>query len=346
MICSRLVRRVVGCLAAMLCLASATAASAQWTEVGADKSGRLARWGAAAGKFAPDYAVGISSMAFDSQGTLYLASEKFPSLIVLGEKAPAKVLPLAGRPTFVDIEAMSIFRNADGDDLYLCDEDPEDADGKLFLYHYKAGKPELLEKISIDPKEFGMNPDPVPGFGSPTDNRSFEGLVVTKTRLDGATSSEPGPYFYLLDEFDRASDGDEAVVYCAVQRGSKLVRVGKRFRFGMGMDLQKRPYRLCELFESKGTLYALMTNYGSYRVMKFEPGMNALSLVCDFSKALDPNLSSNFEAVAVAPDGRLFLSADNEMFDKTQLQPGGPTQVSPNGKKIQSTPLLVLPVKR
>jgi len=67
---------------------------------------------------------------------------------------------------------------------------------------------------------------------------------------------------------------------------------------------------------------------------------------CDITNSVIKNsgeYESNYEAAAVAPDNRLFLSADNEMLDKEDLLRRG--IFSPSIRGRGKTPLITLSPK-
>lgn len=333
----------------MLFLTGPAVATAQWRTSQFDLSGRYKSWWSdQLSPFAPTQAIGASSLAFHPDGDLYLCCEKFPYLLVFPKDGtvPRSVrledlLPDPDTGTFnVDLEAISIC----DDKIYVLDEDhpviyetPVNAPGRVTPLTLVFSTPGVFSKSATT--------------SNPSDLSSFEGLVVTRERLEWPPVRESvvedgAPWFYLLDERDiNATTGQRvAKLFCGRLRGQTIVISEPPITF----DLQNDPdwmegYRLPELFLHKRQLYALKTRWerergGNYKIVRCRLDRGTLEEVADFSKianAQKGNYEYNFEGAAVAQDGRLFLTADNEM-----LQTG--VNSAPNTKGRALTPLFTL----
>ena len=250
-----------------------------------------------------------------------MACEKYPQLLVFPADGsrPRRVklegvLHLGGIPK-VDLEAMSIH---DGN-LYLCDED------ELLIYVTPLNRPGPVTKLDI--VRDSANKIDISNTSNPknsSDHSSVEGMVVTGKFLGPnayASKSGAGPYFYLLDERDDVAGRKDAKLYIGVRTGHRIELPTAPIVF----DLEDAPgfqegFRLCELFEYRGALYALKTrrpqgnNPGAYKVVRCDLEARKLIENCDFSHYANDlkGYDNNYEGAAVAPDGRLFLTSDNE----------------------------------
>ncbi len=120
-----------------------------------------------------EMAIGASCLAFGPNGSLYLACEKFPDLLIIPPSGKPQRKRLEGvvqknGQADVDIEAMCIFKG----NIYLMDED------NLVIYSTPLDNPGPVRTLTI--QHHGLiNKESV------DDNRSnlasIEGLVVTDT---------------------------------------------------------------------------------------------------------------------------------------------------------------------
>jgi len=326
-------------------------ASAQWTIDGADLAGRYGSWKDAPDDgYSPARAIGASSLAFGPGGTLFLALEKFPEILVFPADGsrPRRVrlqgvLGSNGQPD-IDLEAMSIC----GGNLYLFDED------KLLIYVTPVDHPGRVTGLGL--VFDGMTTiDNRATTGNFSDHSSVEGMVVTGTFLGPrghASKLGAGPYFYLLDERDVVHGRKTAKLYIGVRNGDEI-RVAKDvIAFDLPDDSGLHEgFRLPELFEYHGILYALMTRrpqnreQGAYKVVRCDLEAGRLREVCDFSELAAgyriQGYDTNFEGAAVASDGRLFLTSDNE---SAPIGGRGPPPMRDRWRG--TTPIVTLPVAR
>jgi len=98
---------------------------AQWDGGVLTKADRYERWANAAGPYGPAKAIGASCLSFAPNGSLYLACEKYPDLVIIPPNGRPQQIRLDGVLTGangqadVDLEAMSIH---DGS-IFVADED-------------------------------------------------------------------------------------------------------------------------------------------------------------------------------------------------------------------------------
>lgn len=319
--------------------------SAQWTETGASQAGRFKAWREQEQDYSPTLAIGASSLAFAPDETLYLACEKYPDILVFdkGGARPGRI-PLKGLNPGVDIEGMSFCNDV----LYLVDEDIP------CLYSTSLENPGTVSTISI-PQGIIMNAADIEDPNK-TDKRSIEGLIVTKHRYPkNLQAQDAETYVYLLDERDEAlGGGKEAKIYVGTLNNDRVTFVGSPVVFPLTRGRSSKEwFRLCELFEFQGKLYALKTLYdwksreGEYHVVELDMEAKVLRPVCNITtyvNGLSGEFDTNFEGAAVHPDGRLFLTADNENYTNDEIRAGGRTPLGPRGRKC--TPLICLPLKQ
>lgn len=291
-------------------------AAAQWT-IDGEIVGRYGAWSTAPDNgYSPDKAIGASCLAFGPDGTLYMACEKYPYLLVFGADGtkPPKVVELTGvlqengQPD-VDLEAMSIHNGK----IYLCDED------KLVIYETPLDHPGPVTKLDI--VTVGTTRIDIKSTTrEPSDHSSLEGMVVTDFLGPKAYASklDAGPCFYLLDERDDVAGRKEAKLYIGVRKGRQIEVAVDAIVFDLKDKGIENDFRLSELFKYGESLYALKTRFGVYKVVRCDLETRTLVESCDFSDfANGPKMigyDNNFEGAAVAPDGRLFLTSDNENF--------------------------------
>lgn len=318
-------RACVSVLAVFGLAIASTTAAAQWTAEGANFVGRYKAWkDAPEDPYSPGHAIGASSLAFGPDDALFLACEKYPDLLIFaadGSK-PRRVrlegvLQSKGQPD-VDLGAMSIHNG----NIFLFDED------KLVIYVTPVDRPGRVTKLDLV-FDSGNRIDNRSTTDNPSDHSSVEGIVVTDTffgaKAYGAKVGA-GPYFYLLDERDDINGRKEAKLYLGVRNGNQI-QIAKNV---IAFDLHDESgltegFRLTELFEYRGALYAMKTRRpqkgkpGVYKVVRCDLEARQLSEICDFSvfaSDLKTNgYDNNCEGAAVAPDGRLFLTADNESLE-------------------------------
>jgi hypothetical protein len=316
---------------------------AQWTVDNWEFPNRFQAWrGAVHHPCPPERAIGASSLAFGPDGQLLLACEKYPTLLVfpVSSSEPPAVKFLESTVNKVDIEGMSVHAG----NLYLVDEDAPS------VFMTSASDARQLSRFTIDFSKVA-GADFRSTDGNVSNLSSLEGLVVSDEFMGPkgwGNELPPGPYFHLLDERDQTTNGYQATLYFGTISGDKIV-VHNR---AVGFPLPAAPnastaYRLPELFENDGVLYALMTSppsnnppmNGSYLVVRCDVEAGELRTECDFSKivadARFAGFNSNFEGACVAKDGRLFLTADNEN------EPTGGTGVPLLVKSLR-TPIIAL----
>ncbi len=342
----------------------------QWTQDGADFSGRFKEWVKhPQDPFSPDKALGASSLAFGPDETLYLACEKYPDLLIFNKDASRPTrkrlegVEVVQGVANVDFEAMSIHEGV----LYLMDEDPVGED-ETNLRIYSTPLDNLGPVKTIRLEYVGVKAiNPRTTDGNPSNRSSVEGLVVTNTSPSALHVPKAdcdrigdGPYVYLLDERDDNPGGQDAKLYIGALREDRVLIVTPPISFDLGNTLGSTDeFRLPELFEHQGKLHALKTRVLKdpdrvYQVVQCDLEAGAINLVCDFSIfANGPKMKgydSNFEGAAVNPvDGRLFLTADNENYsnkDVRKLVKGGqltPRPASENGRG--RTPIITLKAK-
>lgn len=337
-----------------LAIASAHPAFAQWTADGAGLAGRFSQWRENGGDYSPELAIGASSLAFDDQGTLYLACEKHADVLTFPQdgSAPERIrltgVKRKGGFPDVDIEAMSVHDGV----LYLMNEDcdgcadenfaPESV--QLFLYATPLDSP---GPTTIIPIEYAMAApviNPKSTNSDPSNLSSIEGLVVSAT-YHGRTADRErigqGPYVYMLDELDVEDGGHRAKLYIGTLHDGRVTVSVPPISFSI-----PEGFRMPELFEYQGHLYCLRTNYitrNDYRVFLLIPDESGLQEACDFSDSTktwkSEGYDSNFEGAAVNPlDGRLFLTADNENYQNASSSETPPQK--PKGRGV--TPIVVL----
>ena len=312
------------------------------------KVDRYERWRNAAGPYGPDKAIGASCLAFAPNGSLYLACEKFPDLVIIPPNGTPQQIRLQGVITGtdgeadVDLEAMSIH---DGS-IFLMDED------NLVVYQTsleKAGAVTTLPVVVHNGQITKASVD-----NNPTNLASVEGLVVSDKYL-GPQSHRAlllgkGPYFYLLDERDEDEGRMKSKLFIGTRVGNSIEINHEPVVFELddpstaGASPANR-FRLCELFEYQGSLHALKTLKGRYHVVRCDLEAGTLAEICDFSDASNnlraTGFDNNFEGAAVHQDGRLFLTADNEEF------PNGGNGTPPEKKEGRGkTPLVSLRVRQ
>lgn len=323
-------------------------ASEIWTGVGKPAQGFQA-WRDQEKDYSPTLAIGASSLAFGPGEKLYLACEKYPDILVFDKNgSPPNRISLNGLQPGVDLEGMSICDNV----LYLVNEDVLVDEGVPCLYSMPLNSPGTVWKFPLPEK---LMIDTRPDDGNPTNNRSIEGLVVSKQKYLPSLEPQQGrTYLYLLDERDTTPAGDKvAKVYVGYLNGDHVDFLSSPIVFPLTRgEKSKDWFRLCELFEFRGKLYALKTLEGEYHVVELDMEAKTLRSVCDFTKyanGLSGEFDTNFEGAAVHPDGRLFLTADNENYDNDEVRAGGRTplgpQVNMRGEVRKCTPLVCLPLK-
>lgn len=317
--------------------------SAQWTEAGASQAGRFKNWREQEHDYSPTLAIGASSLAFGPGEKLYLACEKYPDILVFDKNGsrPGRI-SLNGLSRGVDLEGMSVC----DDMLYLVDEDIP------CLYSVSLKGAGTVTKISLPD---GIKTDADDEDDDKTNKRSIEGLVVTKQRYPKTLQTqEPETLVYLLDERDEApSGGKEAKIYIGVLEEDRVTFVGSPVVFPLTRGRKSNEwFRLCELFEFDGNLYALKTLRSEYHVVKLDMEAGTSESVCEFTNYANEvgrEFDTNFEGAAVHPDGRLFLTADNENYTNDEVRAGGPTPLGPQrnkkGEVRKCTPLVCLPLK-
>lgn len=326
-------RILFGCVCVFGLLIASTPVIAQWTSDDIELAGRFDSWEKGShALYSPFRAIGASSLAFGPNDTLFLACEKFPTLLMFAaDGSEPRYIELQGvragsdgQPE-VDLEAIAIL---DGS-IYLIDED------KLVIYKTsatpvarKAGVTgiEKARVTEIEVLDGRSRIDITSTTSEPTDHSSVEGMVVTMKPFGSrrfSLKAQVGPFFYLLDERDVVKGRNVAKLYVGVIKGDGIELVQGVVSFDLGV--QNQNFRLCELFEHDRRLFALMTCpprsggvRGVYKVMECNLATESLVEICDFSSfAADPKYSTydtNFEGAAVSLDKRLFLTSDNESF--------------------------------
>lgn len=323
-------------------------AQAQWVRDG-HTADRYSKWKAMIDRkhpLAPDRAVGASSLAFDDDGTMYTCCEKHAIVLKFppdgGEPSELYLKGMREEGTFpdVDIEAISIHNRT----LYLMDEDLRNKQTTLELYEVDLDHPSQVKTIpieyagipSIDSRTTDGS-DPQKG-----DLKSIEGLVVSENFYGRAADKDKigkGPYFHLLDEEDVSAGHHEAKLYVGVVRNGKLVLSVPPVSFKLKTDC-----RMPELFLFENNLYALMTKFGDYHVVRLDANGGEVHEVISFSstaaKLKQEKFDTNFEGAAVHPKTKdLWMTADNEKF----VDASG-TQTPPNKENSRGiTPLIVFP---
>ncbi|MEJ7592416.1 MAG: esterase-like activity of phytase family protein, partial [Planctomycetaceae bacterium] len=326
-------------------------------------AGRFRAW--SAGEFGPEKAVGVSGMAFGDSGTLYMACEKFPALVSLSDNGQYQVVKLdgfnkndAGENDF-DVEAITI----DNDMMYLADEDHP----LIYSVAVSRLKPDTVVTVTSLPVIDG--PQKIvrdATFNDDTsDNSSIEGLVVSAQNYfpNDESQSNAGPFFYMLDERDIDDNQTVARVYKGIQQEQQIHIISEPVSFTLDtipkdflVAQRDNLYRLSELFEYQGNLYALKTRKGiqpqtkpDYKVVRLNFDGKSLENVCDLTAAALQNseqYDTNFEGAAVGPEERLFVTADNENYHRNELRS---LQVPPDVQKAKGrkkTPLLEFKLKQ
>lgn len=290
---------------------------AQWDGGVLTKADRYERWANAAGPYGPEKAIGASCLAFAPNGSLYLACEKYPDLVIIPPNGRPQQIQLQGvtigadGQANVDLEAISIH---DGN-IYLMDED------HLVVYQTSLENPGRVKILTLI-HGGRITKDSVDANWS--NLASVEGLVVSDKYLGPqsyrASLTGKGPYFYFLDERDKEDGRMKAKLFVGTASGNSIEIKYDPVVFDLdeagpaGHEASR--FRLCELFEYQGSLYALKTLKGKYFVVLCDVETGILTEICDFTDASNTlrtkGFDNNIEGAAVHQDGRLFLTADNE----------------------------------
>lgn len=332
----------------LIVIACAESAMAQWTQEGAQLAGRFRNWKENSNDpYSPELAIGASSLAFAPDGTLYLACEKHADVLVFPKdgSAPGRIrltgVPRDGEFPDVDFEGMSIHDEI----LYIVDEDD------VCVYTTPLRDPGVVSKLTVEYDGVKpINSDATDGNTGRRGNlSSVEGIVVSSAYC-GPTSQQdsigPGPYVYLLDELDISGGVSDAKLFVGVIKNGRIRITTPPTSIPLASG-----FRLPELFESQGQLYAIKSNYvtfNSYEIVRLDVDAARIGdKPCTFTVAAtsfkEKGFDSNYEGAAINPtDGRLFLTADNENYPTASNSVTPPRR--PDRRGI--TPIISLQVQR
>ena len=283
-------------LTAALVSASCRSASVDhWTSLpGWDIDGaQVVSWHSENAAFGQDFALEASGLAV-SDRFLYLASEKYARVLQVGlspeHQARSMVLDA---PPHSELEGLALH---DGT-VYLCDE------ANAAVYSASLG----------DEEDFGASPD---RRSIETRALTVEGVRVqgSKIGFEGIEVSPDGKVlFLLLERSGTIEHGCSSKIYRSRIRSGHL----ELEEWPLVVKLEDCAWRLTGLAWWGDGLLALKTQFPGrrYEVIQINPKNREWRVVLDLTDLLrslgEQGWSNNVEGIAVAPDGSLWLVADN-----------------------------------
>lgn len=272
-----------------------SAAVDQWTslpEWNVDGA-QIVSWHSETAAFGQDFALEASGLAV-SDSFLYLASEKYARVLQVGlapdHHARAMVLDA---PPHSELEGLALHEGI----FYLCDE------ANAAVYSASLG----------DEEAFGASPD---RRSIETRELRVEGVRVqgSKVGFEGIEVSPDGKVlFLLLERSGTIEHGCSSKIYRSRIRSGHL----ELEEWPLVVKLEDCAWRLTGLAWWGEGLLALKTQFPGqrYEVIQINPKNREWRVVLDLTDLLrnigNQGWSNNVEGIAVAPDGSLWLVADN-----------------------------------
>lgn len=243
--------------------------------------------------FEQEFALEASGLAV-SEDYLYVSSEKYSRLLLVenGGDFRVRVVPLEV-PRHAELEGVALTR----DGLAMCDE------AHAAVYRIPvADEADLIGEGQAEPLQAEKHP--MVGVGVRGGKIGFEGIEV---------DPEVGTVYLLLERSGDETVGCVSKIYPLHPENDQLL---SRTR-PLEIALEDCAWRLTGLAWWKGTLLALKTQFPGerYEIVTVDLKSGDINVVLDLTELLrgleTEGWSNNVEGIAVAPDGALWLVADN-----------------------------------
>ena len=245
--------------------------------------------------FEQDFALEASGLAASGE-YLYVTSEKYARLLLVDTTGDyrVRVVPL-DVPRHAELEGVALTR----DGLAMCDE------AHAAVYGVPVADKEILVGndgvVALQAEEH-----PMVGVGVRGGKIGFEGIEVSR---------EDGTVFLLLERSGDEAAGCVSKIYPLHPENGQLMSRTEPLEIA----LEDCAWRLTGLAWWKGTLLALKTQFPGerYEIVTVDLENGDIEVALDLTELLralaTEGWSNNVEGIAVAPDGALWLVADNKV---------------------------------
>ncbi len=253
----------------------------------------VVEWTSSDPSFGQGSAIEASGMAAAGP-FLYIPSEKYSRLLVFDRDRGNRIgVVRLDVPLHAELEGVAV--TAGG--ILFCDE------AHAAVYELAGAGEDVIAAA-------------VGGLPVAVQKLELEGVAVVggKIGFEGIEAdSETGEVVLLLERSGVAETGCVSKIYRLRRAGTKLVNQGDP----VTVSLDDCAWRLTGLAWWAGRLIALETQFPGeqYRVVSVDLGTGATEIILELTDVLrsigDRGWSNNVEGLAVAPDGALWLVADN-----------------------------------